>query len=138
MRLIWMAIAVVTGVLGARTANANPLNVVVDGLEKKGRVLIMVVDRAAAWDGEAESLVSINAKVNASKMTFRVDVPTGPVAIRLFHDENGNGKLDTNMLGIPTEGYGFSTNPSIMGPATFEDAVFRVSGKSTSTTIKVE
>lgn len=34
----------------------------------------------------------------------------GSYAISVFHDANGNGKLDT-FAGIPREGYGFSSNP---------------------------
>jgi len=36
----------------------------------------------------------------------------GEYAIAVFHDANGNGKLDT-FLGIPQEGFGFSRNPSL-------------------------
>jgi uncharacterized protein (DUF2141 family) len=41
----------------------------------------------------------------------------GQYAIILFHDENGNGKLDRNALGVPTEPYGFSNNVrGFLGP----------------------
>jgi uncharacterized protein (DUF2141 family) len=36
------------------------------------------------------------------------DIPPGTYALAVIHDENMNGKLDTNWLGIPKEGYGFS------------------------------
>jgi uncharacterized protein (DUF2141 family) len=36
------------------------------------------------------------------------DIPPGTYAIAVIHDENSHGKLDTNRLGVPTEGYGFS------------------------------
>jgi uncharacterized protein (DUF2141 family) len=35
------------------------------------------------------------------------DIKPGKYAIAVIHDENCNGKLDTNMFGIPKEGYGF-------------------------------
>jgi uncharacterized protein (DUF2141 family) len=35
------------------------------------------------------------------------DIKPGKYAIAVIHDENCNGELDTNMFGIPTEGYGF-------------------------------
>ena len=44
-------------------------------------------------------------------MVFR-DLPPGVYAVSVRHDENLNGKLDTNFLGIPKEGYGASNNPS--------------------------
>ena len=37
-------------------------------------------------------------------------VPIGEYAITLYHDENGNEKLDKNVFGIPKERYGFSNN----------------------------
>ncbi len=41
----------------------------------------------------------------------------GYYAVALFHDENGNHHFDTSSLGIPTEGYGFSNNPTLyLGP----------------------
>ena len=48
-------------------------------------------------------------------------------AIRYFHDENENDKLDTNLLGIPKEGYGMSNNPySVFGPKKFKNWLFEV------------
>lgn len=41
----------------------------------------------------------------------------GAYAVALFHDKNGNHHFDTNFLGIPTEAYGFSNNPTLyVGP----------------------
>jgi uncharacterized protein (DUF2141 family) len=53
-------------------------------------------------------------------------VPAGVYAVSVLHDENGNGKLDTNWLGIPREGVGASNNPkSRMGPPKFAAAKFQ-------------
>ena len=38
------------------------------------------------------------------------ELPPGAYAITCFHDINGNGELDTNLFGIPTEPYGVSNN----------------------------
>jgi uncharacterized protein (DUF2141 family) len=44
-------------------------------------------------------------------------VAPGFYAVAVFHDENSNGHFDTTRLGIPTEGYGFSNNPTLyLGP----------------------
>ena len=51
----------------------------------------------------------------------------GQYTIILFHDENGNGKLDKNALGVPTEPYGFSNNVrGFLGPPDFEEAIMEV------------
>jgi uncharacterized protein (DUF2141 family) len=39
------------------------------------------------------------------------NLPQGKYAIRIFHDENQNDKMDFNWIKIPKEGYGFSGNP---------------------------
>ncbi len=56
-----------------------------------------------------------------------VDLPVGDYAVGVFHDENANGRLDTNWLGIPLEGYGVSNNPRRRtGAPSFNVARFRL------------
>jgi uncharacterized protein (DUF2141 family) len=51
------------------------------------------------------------------------DLPPGGYAVAAYHDENGNGKLDTGFLGIPTEGLGASNDAKgFMGPPAFDEA----------------
>lgn len=64
-----------------------------------------------------------------STVTFE-GVENGTYAISVFHDENGNGELDTQMFGIPSEPVGTSNNATgFFGPPEFEDAKFEVTGK---------
>src|SRR5690606_742307 len=57
-------------------------------------------------------------------------VENGIYAISVFHDENGNGKLDTGMFGIPSEPVGTSNNAAgFFGPPEFKDAKFEVTGE---------
>jgi uncharacterized protein (DUF2141 family) len=59
-------------------------------------------------------------------------VPAGTYAVACFHDENRNGKLDTGLFGIPTEGTAASNNAKgFMGPPSFKDAKFALSGSRT-------
>lgn len=56
------------------------------------------------------------------------NLPAGQYAVSVFQDENRNGKLDRNLLGIPTERYGFSNNAlGTMGPPSFEQAAISFS-----------
>ena len=50
-------------------------------------------------------------------------------AIRYFHDENLNGKLETNKIGKPTEGYGFSNNAYGMSGPNLSGIGFLKSGR---------
>lgn len=54
-------------------------------------------------------------------------VAPGSYAVMVYHDENGNGKLDQAANGMPLEGYGFSRNArGHWGPPSFEDARFDI------------
>ena len=53
--------------------------------------------------------------------------PKGEYAIALWHDENNDGKLNKNWLGMPTEGYGFSNNVfGAFGPPDYEECTFKI------------
>jgi uncharacterized protein (DUF2141 family) len=64
------------------------------------------------------------SKKNRVKVVFR-DLPAGTYAVAVLHDEDGDGALDTNVLGIPTEGTGASNDVRSLGPPSFEDAAFQ-------------
>jgi uncharacterized protein (DUF2141 family) len=67
-----------------------------------------------------------------------VDIPPGTYALAVIHDENMNGKLDTNWLGMPTEGYGFSNDAKAMlGPPSFSAASFTYDGQDMEMTISL-
>ena len=58
-------------------------------------------------------------------LTFS-ELPSGTYAISLYHDEDGNGKLNrSKLMGLPREPYGFSNNPSsLFGPPKYEKCTF--------------
>ncbi len=64
---------------------------------------------------------------NTTTLILKIEAPThmGKIAIAVFQDLNGNGKLDKNIVGMPKEPYGFSLNfrPTFRGPH-FEEAAF--------------
>jgi uncharacterized protein (DUF2141 family) len=57
----------------------------------------------------------------------------GKYAFKYFHDENNNNKkMDTNVIGIPKEGYGFSNNAKgRFGPPDFKDTIFEIKNDTT-------
>jgi len=68
---------------------------------------------------------------------FKVDgLKKGTYAVSIFHDENDNGELDANFMGIPSEPYAFSNNAKGMfGPPSFKDCRFEL---KESTQISIE
>ncbi|GAA0784368.1 MULTISPECIES: DUF2141 domain-containing protein [Pseudomonadati] len=77
-------------------------------------------------NGNALSATYIQAKAGNNIVTFS-NVPAGEYAVRFFQDENNNGTLDTNLFGMPSEGYGFSSNAKPnYGPVAYQDAAFSI------------
>jgi uncharacterized protein (DUF2141 family) len=75
-------------------------------------------------------IVLINDKKIATA-TF-TDLPKGNYAVAVFHDKNKNGVLDKNLLGVPTEKYGFSNNArETFSAPSFESASVKVDGQKT-------
>jgi uncharacterized protein (DUF2141 family) len=67
------------------------------------------------------------------------NVAPGTYGISAIHDENNNGKLDTNFIGMPTEDYCASRNArGFMGPPRFTDAKFPYKGKLLRLTVSMK
>ncbi len=108
-------------------AGAAAVQVTVHGVRNgHGRVLIALCTSAeflrphCTWQASAQAA--------AGTVTLRLDgVPPGTYAAQAFHDENGNGRLDRSLFGLPEEGMGFSRDaPMRFGPPRFEAAAFPV------------
>ena len=101
----------------------------------KGYVLIGIYNSPKGFR-EPDKAVA-HAKVTAKSGTLTVEIPNlppGKYAAAIIHDANGNGKLDTNFLGIPSEAYGFSNNArGNFGPPDFQDCLFEVKDNATIT-----
>ena len=65
-------------------------------------------------------------------------LPPGEYAISVFHDENKNGKMDSNFFGIPKEGVGASNDArGHLGPPHYKDAKFNFNGSIQSMSINL-
>jgi len=83
----------------------------------------------------ATNMMIIKIRKSQARCDFE-DIPSGTYAMAVVHDENMNGKLDTNWLGIPTEGYGFSNDAkALLGPPTFSAASFKYDGRNLDMTV---
>lgn len=72
-------------------------------------------------------------------VTFCVIAPkAGVYAAAVYHDENGNGKFDRNRIGLPSEGGGFSNNPTLfLLVPSHEQTAFHVSNSQTRVGIQL-
>jgi uncharacterized protein (DUF2141 family) len=78
----------------------------------------------------AMRLVAMKVPSSEARCDFE-NIPSGTYALVVLHDENMNGKVDANWIGIPKEGYGFSNDAkaSFSAPS-FKDASFVYDGQT--------
>ena len=117
--------------LWAFLAQADALTIVVNNIKSdKGAIMLQVMQGESAFNGEAIAIAQLQQKASPPSMTFSTDgLPNGEYAIRVMHDKNDNGKLDSNFVGVPKEPWAFSNNASgKFGPPKWDDAKFVVSG----------
>lgn len=108
--------------------------IVLDGPSAPATLYLAVFDTA---DGLANNLALASQKAElrdgAAQLVFS-GLPAGRYAIKSFADENGNARLDTNLLGLPMERYGFSNDArGRMGPPSFDAAAVTLDANSTIT-----
>jgi uncharacterized protein (DUF2141 family) len=94
----------------------------------RGTIVVALYDNRRAFDdkkGQAHG-ASTRPHHRAAVVVFD-DVLPGRYAVAFFQDENRNQKLDTTLLGVPTEGFGFSKDVmGKRGPPTFEAAAIDI------------
>lgn len=110
----------------------NSLTVHLNNLRVSGgQVEIGIFNKSEGFLKEKHQYIKKRFNLNQTKnfsYTFR-NLPDGEYAVAVFHDENANGKMDTNLIGIPKEPYGFSNNfiPKIKAPS-FTQTKFKLDG----------
>jgi uncharacterized protein (DUF2141 family) len=134
-------------------AGAGELRVTVEGIRSaQGTILIGLYDNRESFEKALEAsdqegflndpdrfgAVALRANAAMRSTVVFSNLEPGAYAAVAFHDENGNGKLDRNFLGIPAEPYGFSNNAKgILGPPTFDDAVMLLGDGDNAVRIKL-
>jgi uncharacterized protein (DUF2141 family) len=101
------------------------LTVTITGLENsKGQILLELKnDKEEKISGHTQTIE------NNKCIIYISNLKPGKYSFRYFHDENKNEELDTNWLGIPKEGFGFSNNAKgTFGPPSFKKTIFNLNG----------
>ncbi|QQQ17957.1 DUF2141 domain-containing protein [Brevundimonas vitis] len=102
--------------------------------ERGGAVMVALFDSEAGYEGSrpvGAQTVSVSGRI--TRVTFEGLAP-GDYAMKAFHDVDGDGEMDSNPFGMPTEPYAFSNNAvGNMGPARWDRARFEVAGPTVQT-----
>jgi len=114
----------------------------ITGLRKPDGMLgVSLYNSGKGFPGKHEEAYANQVKKitgTTEKVIFE-NVPYGTYAVSVFHDENNNGKLDKNFIGIPKEGVGVSNNPKIgMGGPKYEPCKFLLEVRQLDLTIAMK
>src|ERR1700736_4840405 len=146
------SIGLILAVLSAASAQAAELRLTINGVRSDaGELLVGLYDNS---DGFASAIanatknglmadsgrligMSIRA-ITGSQSTVFTQLPPGRYAAIVIHDENDNGRLDTNVWGVPTEGYGFSNDAQgFLSAPSFAAAAVTIGDADVSTAISL-
>ncbi len=107
-------------------AGSSTLAIDVEGLRNdKGNVGCALFNAADGFPGPSP-IVNGARTASAGQRPMHCEwsgLPAGTYAVSVQHDEDGDGELDLNFVGVPTEGYGVTNNvyPGTRAP-TFDEA----------------
>lgn len=109
---------------------------------EEGQVLIALFLNENGWpNNQANAFGTTVLPIRGRQAVAEFkEVPAGPFAVSVFHDEDADRELDTGLFGIPSEDYGFSRDArGSFGPPSFDDARLELAaGESKQVEIRVE
>ena len=139
LTLGWLLL-VGSGVAAGQTSTCQGIHVTILNIRNNiGAVDCALFDAPEGFPVEvlrsAMRVVVMKIRKTEARCDFE-DIPSGTYALVVLHDENMNGKVDTNWLGMPKEGYGFSNDAKAsFGAPSFSAASFVYDGKDLDLTI---
>lgn len=124
MKKLFFAAILVAGsfvVKAQQQAETHTLTVNVSDLKTNGGVVYISLQDPLQ---KAIQKQMVAVQKTSTQIVFQ-HVPKGTYAVRFFHDENNNKKLDTGIFGIPKEGWGCSNNvKATFGPPKYDAMLF--------------
>ncbi len=117
-----IAVVASTAAFAAHAAEPACIQVEVQNLRPQEGTLMIAAYTDAADYKARKSATSLQVRAGASTtQSVQLCGLTGEsVALSMYQDLNGNGKLDTSILGMPIEPWGASGKPPAMSAPTWE------------------
>jgi outer membrane protein len=103
----------------------------------RGRLVFQVFDSPNSFGDFRDPVREVAIPADGDRVYSIDDVPAGEIALLVYVDENDNGLLDKNFIGIPTETVGLSNNYRPKGPPSFVRASFTLR-PTASQTVDIE
>jgi len=121
-------------------AKVIPLTLVINKLTSDtAPVIIGVYGTANKFPDPKDQLKEYKFKAHGKTLVAKInDLKLGTYALAIYQDVNSNGKIDKNLIGIPTEVYAFSNNykPTVKAPS-FDNCRFDYTAKNDTVTMNM-
>jgi outer membrane protein len=111
-------------------SEAADLSVALGGAPPEGRLVFQVYDDPDSFGRFRDPAREIVLSAQGDGEYVVQDLESEEIAVLVYVDQNGNGVLDRNFIGIPRESIGLSNNCRPKGPPSFDRASFRIDGSS--------
>jgi uncharacterized protein (DUF2141 family) len=106
----------------------------------KGTIQVLIFNSESGFPDEPKKAFkdfSLPISNLSAKKTID-NLPPGIYAVSVFHDEDGDGKMQKNGVGIPVDRFGFSNNPTLFfGPPSFSKSAFSIKNTQTKVLINL-
>ncbi|HTU11168.1 MAG TPA: DUF2141 domain-containing protein [Allosphingosinicella sp.] len=124
----------------AAAPDGAQLTLAFSGIERPtGAIMIALFDSEAGWTGNRPVRTAMVPVSGASAEAVFAGLPPGRYGAKVFHDVNGDQRLNSNPFGIPIEPFAFSNNAhGSMGPARWADAAFDLAAGASRHAITVQ
>ncbi|MEH2292417.1 DUF2141 domain-containing protein [Nostoc sp.] len=145
LRVSMLLLAVLGNLVWSFSAKANfngQLTIEIHGLKnKEGQVCASIFASSEGFPSDRDRVLQKQcSKITDTPLIISFqNLKAGIYAVAVFHDQNNDYTLNSNIFGTPKEGFGFSSNPEIRTRAPkFSEAAFLVAGPDTNIQIELK
>ena len=119
------------GISSLFTVQNTTITITVTGIKNNtGKLTAEVYNSKGTFLKKAFKINSSTIKYNTATVVFN-DLSKSEYTVMVYHDENNNGKLDKNFIGMPKEAVACSNNAKgFVGPPKYEDVKFSLAADS--------
>jgi uncharacterized protein (DUF2141 family) len=141
LAIVFLALLVV-GPSPAFSESTGKLIIDISGFPSSdGYAMVALTNSNESYKGGEDAAIAKTKTmvVGQKAQVIFTNLPYGWYGISLYHDENNNGKMDKNMMGIPKEAYGFSNNAKgFFGKPDYKDVKFELKSSEKKIDIKLD
>ena len=102
-----------------------------------GKIYVAIYSNENDYDNE-NSFIEFTLEPDSTTLNYNLDLPDGEYVVTLFQDSNSNGKLDTNIFGIPKEPVGITNYNGKGRPGGFQKLKIVVNNNTTKITVYIK